>query len=181
MPRYIAFLRGINLGRRRIKMDALRAVFEKLPVTDVATYIASGNVLFTSTARSATVWQDTIAAHLENELGYAVNTIVRTRAELTALVAQAPLGELFCDQPHASTQVTLFAAPVTSEIVTKLDGFRTTTDAFAVVDRELYWRCATKLTASTVWKDTKINPHHFPTGTTRNLQTLQKLAELYPA
>ena len=46
MGDYIAFLRGINLGRRRVKMDELRGFFEQLKFTRVATFIASGNVLF---------------------------------------------------------------------------------------------------------------------------------------
>ena len=46
MDRYVAFLRGMNLGSRRIKNDELRAEFEQLGFEDVATFRASGNVIF---------------------------------------------------------------------------------------------------------------------------------------
>ena len=48
--RYVAFLRGMNLGNRRIKNDELRRCFEVLDLTDVACFRASGNVIFTSRA-----------------------------------------------------------------------------------------------------------------------------------
>ena len=46
MSQYIAFLRGINVGGHRVKMDRLRAIFIELGLQDVSTFIASGNVLF---------------------------------------------------------------------------------------------------------------------------------------
>ncbi len=52
MPRYIAFLRGINLGKRRLPMSQLRSSFEELGFSDVKTFIASGNVVFSSNVRA---------------------------------------------------------------------------------------------------------------------------------
>ena len=46
MPRYVALLRGINVGGHRIKMDRLRELFVELDLADVTTFIASGNVIF---------------------------------------------------------------------------------------------------------------------------------------
>ncbi len=48
MPRHIAFLRGINVGGHRVKMDELRRLFGELSFSDVSTFIASGNVVFES-------------------------------------------------------------------------------------------------------------------------------------
>jgi len=48
MTRYVAFLRGINLGKRRVKMEQLRRHFEGFGLENVATFIASGNVVFDS-------------------------------------------------------------------------------------------------------------------------------------
>ena len=48
MLQYIAFLRGINVGGHRVKMDRLRAIFAELGLKDVSTFIASGNVLFST-------------------------------------------------------------------------------------------------------------------------------------
>ena len=51
MERYVAFLRGMNLGGRRIKNDELRQCFEELDLSDVSCFRASGNVLFASEER----------------------------------------------------------------------------------------------------------------------------------
>ncbi|WP_221031883.1 DUF1697 domain-containing protein [Actomonas aquatica] len=178
MPRYIAFLRGINLGKRRIKMDALRALFAELPLTDVATYIASGNVLFTSSSRSPAKLEATIESHLQTRTGWDVPTVIRSLPELQRIVDEAPLGDLFTDQPHASTQVTFFKTPVPAELASRITATHTATDRFAVIDREAYWRCATKLTESIVWNDQKNSTYTLPAGTTRNLNTLQAILAL---
>ena len=175
MPRYIALLRGINVGNRRVKMNVLKAHFAELPFTEVATVLASGNVLFTSPARSTDSLESKIALHLQKALGWPVPTLVRSQIELTKIVNEAPLGDLFTDRKDASTQVTFFQAPLPKDLVARITAYRSDTDAFVVSDRELYWRCATKLTESGVWMEKGLNPHDMPKGTTRNLQTLQKL------
>ena len=56
MARYVAFLRGINLGStNKISMPQLRAMAEELGYTDVVTYINSGNLIFSSTKKAATL------------------------------------------------------------------------------------------------------------------------------
>jgi uncharacterized protein (DUF1697 family) len=72
MQRYIAFLRGINLGTRRLPMSRLRDLFEKLGFDDVKTFIASGNVVFSSKVKDASQLELRIAKHLEASLGYSV-------------------------------------------------------------------------------------------------------------
>ncbi|MEI9865947.1 MAG: DUF1697 domain-containing protein [Limisphaerales bacterium] len=66
MPRYIAFLRGMNLGKRRLPMSRLKELFEELGFDDVATFIASGNVLFSSKIKNTKSLESQIAEHLEN-------------------------------------------------------------------------------------------------------------------
>ncbi len=181
MPRYVAFLRGINLGKRRVKMERLREAVAAFPgSSEVDTFIASGNVLFTSPRRAVAALENELAAHLATELGFPVPVLLRTRRELADLVATAPLGELWADAPNASTQVTFFREPLPAQLAAGIVEVRTEVDAFAVKGRELYWRCGVKLTASTVWADAKANPHHLPVGTTRNLNTLRQIVEKFP-
>ena len=90
MPTHVALLRGINLGpHKRVAMPALRALVASLGHTDVATYIASGNVVFT--ARDA---GGAPAADLERaiaaELGVSCRVVVLTCAELARAVADNP-------------------------------------------------------------------------------------------
>lgn len=90
MPTYVAFLRAINLGphRKFPKADIVTAT-EAAGGTDVATYINTGNVLLTSTLRS----RGRVEAALEKaylaQAGFAVPTIVFTRAELARVAADA--------------------------------------------------------------------------------------------
>ena len=51
MPRYVAFLRAVNVGGRIVKMDELRRPFAAAGFADVETFIASGNVIFDTTAK----------------------------------------------------------------------------------------------------------------------------------
>lgn len=66
----MAFLRGMNLGKRRIKNDELRAEFEALGFEDVATFRASGNVIFGAPKQSEGALTKTIEAGLGDALGY---------------------------------------------------------------------------------------------------------------
>ena len=69
MPHYIAFLRGMNLGNRRLKMDVLRTLFEELKFSGVETFIASGNVIFTAKSNDPQKLEQQIEAHLKKSLG----------------------------------------------------------------------------------------------------------------
>ena len=79
MNRYVAFLRGMNLGRRRIKNPELCAVFEDIGFTNVAAYLASGNVIFDAEDAEADAVAVAIECGLRDSLGYEVPTFLRVR------------------------------------------------------------------------------------------------------
>ena len=91
MPRYVAFLRGMNLGGRRITNDDLRAAFEGLELTDVATFRASGNVIFDGPdgVGGADV-SAKIEAGLADALGYEVPVFLRTCEQVAKIAAREP-------------------------------------------------------------------------------------------
>jgi uncharacterized protein (DUF1697 family) len=80
MPKFVAFLRAINVGGHLVKMDELRGLFEALGFTNVETFIASGNVIFDSKATNVKSLERKIEKHLEASLGYAVTTFIRSVA-----------------------------------------------------------------------------------------------------
>ncbi len=90
MPKYVAFLRAINVGGHIVKMDRLQRLFEDNGCVDVQTVIASGNVIFQSPSRSETALAAKIARCLEDGLGYPVATFLRTPAELVAAARRKP-------------------------------------------------------------------------------------------
>jgi uncharacterized protein (DUF1697 family) len=90
---YLALLRGVNVGGQNlVKMADLRAAFESMGFEDVATYIASGNVLF----RAPRQRREELAGRIESELtrrfGVELKVVLLTQAQLTAVVEGAPRG-----------------------------------------------------------------------------------------
>ena len=88
--KHAAFLRGMNLGNRRITNADLRAEFESLGFESVATFRASGNVVFEASRRSKAALIERIEEGLRESLGYAVPTVLRTAAELAEVVGREP-------------------------------------------------------------------------------------------
>src|SRR5688572_27315385 len=85
MPRFVAFLRAINVGGHVVKMDRLCALVESAGLANVSSFIASGNVLFDSKKAPAAV-EALIEKTLKADLGYEVITMIRTAAEIGAIV-----------------------------------------------------------------------------------------------
>ena len=181
MPHYIAFLRGINLGKRRLTMDALRACIEQLKFTDVATFIASGNVIFSSKEGDATKLTKKIEAHLQASLGYSVDTFLRTRAEVAALAAYRPFGKADMENDAHTLFVGFLTAPLTAAQARGLVACRTDVDELHVAGREYYWLCRIKSHESKVWASRTLRALKLPSSSMRNLNTVRKLAALYPA
>ena len=89
--RYVALLRGINVGGKTlIKMADLKTCVEELGLDNVSTYIASGNLLFESGERSAAKLEKKIERGMEQRLGLPVKVIVLDRAAYTRIVKAIP-------------------------------------------------------------------------------------------
>jgi len=111
--RYVALLRGINVGgRNKVAMADLRAAFEDAGHEAVTTYIQSGNVLFASDAPRGSLEGD-IEAVLERRFGIPLVVVVRSDRELRSVVASAPDG--FGSKPDVyHSDVIFLKAPLTS-------------------------------------------------------------------
>jgi len=93
MVRYVALLRGINVGGKNlIRMADLKACFEDMDFEGVATYIQSGNVVFSAGAENRAELVQRIEAGLSERFGYAANIVLRSREELRDVVEHAPAG-----------------------------------------------------------------------------------------
>jgi uncharacterized protein (DUF1697 family) len=90
MTQYVAFLRGINLGKRTIKMEELRKSFESLGFTQVKTVLASGNVLFESVEKDPYKLAGMIEEKLQDRFGFAVGTIVWPIEKIKQLIDANP-------------------------------------------------------------------------------------------
>lgn len=139
-PRLVAFLRAINVGGHTVTMAKLRELFEALGLTDVETFIASGNVVFTSTSRNLAALERTIAAHLATSLGYDVLTFIRTSPEVVAIAAYEPFPEAKIRKAGAFS-VGFLAAPLDAKSKSSLRALETGIDHFHTHGREVYWLC----------------------------------------
>ncbi|MBA2620764.1 MAG: DUF1697 domain-containing protein [Acidobacteria bacterium] len=92
--RYIALLRGINIGGHRVKMERLRELFAELKVENVRTYIQTGNVFFDTYETDRTALGERIERHLFENLGYEVPTFLRTVEEIERAVNIEPFKEI---------------------------------------------------------------------------------------
>jgi uncharacterized protein (DUF1697 family) len=173
---YVAMLRGINVGgRNKIKMPDLQALFVGLGHADVITYVQSGNVVFTSPAKSAAALASAIEKQIARDLAIDVVAVLRTKAELAKVIAGNPFVRTRADL--AKLHVTFLKQLPGAALVRALDGHRAEPDEFRVLGREIYLHCPagygkTKLN-NTFWeRRLKI------AATTRNWNTVTKLFEL---
>lgn len=180
MHHYIAFLRGMNLGKRRISMDLLRAHFEKLKLTDVRTFIASGNVIFSSKLADGAKLERQIEKHLKECLGYDVDTFIRTRAEIAAVAAFQPFPNDRAADGSLTVHVGFVREPLSVTTARGLVACRTDVDEFCVQGREFFWLCRMKTHESKVWTSPGLKALKLPSSTMRNQNTVRKLAALYP-
>jgi uncharacterized protein (DUF1697 family) len=140
MFRFIAFLRAINVGGgRTVKMQALRQVFESLGFFRVATFIASGNVVFETTTKKTKTLERKIERALKEALGYEVRTFVRGEAELAEIANHRPFPQSKFDETWQSNIIFL-ADSLNEKLKQSVDALRTNTDAFEVHGQEIYWR-----------------------------------------
>jgi uncharacterized protein (DUF1697 family) len=110
MTRYVALLRGINVGGNNlIKMPALKACFEALAFRDVLTYIQSGNVVFSAAESKAEQVARRIEAAVAATFGGQASVVLRTRAQMQAIVRRAPEG--FGAQPEKYRYDVLYLKP----------------------------------------------------------------------
>jgi uncharacterized protein (DUF1697 family) len=172
---YVALLRGINLGaRNKISMAELRELFGGLEAEDVTTYLQSGNVVFESAAPAPEL-ADAVEARIRRDLSLEVAVLLRTGAELERVVGSSPFAGTVTDPKEL--HVTFLADSPPAARVDELDPRRSEPDRFQVVGAEVYLHCPngygrSKLTNAYFEKKLCV------TATTRNWNTVTKLAEL---
>ena len=140
MPGYAAFLRGVNLGRRRRVSGAeLRTLFEQLGFDHVATFRTSGNVVFAAQEERAATMAARIEGHLAEALGYEVAIFLRSDSEVRAIAEQRPFSPRAVDASEGKLQVSMLSAKPAARARDRVLALATAEDKLAFGDRELYW------------------------------------------
>lgn len=178
MERYVAFLRGMNLGRRRIKNPELRAEFEALGWADVETFRASGNVVFAAAKReSRTALTERIEAGLLEGLGYDVPVYLRSAAEVVAIAAREPFPAQDVAASKGKLQVTMLRKQPTAAARRKALALADDEDRLALAGAELYWLPSGGVSESEL--DLKALEAALGPGTQRTLGTVEQIAAKY--
>ena len=177
MPRYIAFLRAINVGGHTVKMDLLRHVFESLGFSNVETFIASGNIVFETTSKNAQILERKIENRLHEALGYEVATFIRTDAELAAVADYKPFSQSDLEGAVA-LNIAFLADRLDDKSKQKLMGLRTNIDDFHIHEREIYWLCRKKQSESKI-SNAVFEKALGQKSTLRGANTVKKLAAKY--
>jgi uncharacterized protein (DUF1697 family) len=178
VPRYAAFLRGINLGKRRVTSDGLRSCLEGLGFQDVATFRASGNVIFTAEERESAV---NVTARVEqglaDALGYEVPTFLRTGAEVRLIADYDPFPARFVAASKGKLQIMLLTAKPDARSRKQTLALATDEDRLALCARELYWLPSGGISDSAL--DLKAIETLLGAGTIRTKATIDQIAAKY--
>ncbi len=166
--KYVAFLRSLNVGGKHVvKMPELKKLFEGMGFKNVATFIASGNVIFE--AKSTTSAK--IEAALAKALGYEVRTFLRTPDDL------ARIGE--ADDTGGTMYIGFFAKSADAEAKRKVKALSTPIDEVRADDTELYWLCRAQSYTDATVTGTQIEKALGQPVTIRNINTVRKIAAKY--
>ncbi|MBZ0264302.1 DUF1697 domain-containing protein [bacterium] len=174
--KYVALLRGINVGgHNKIKMKDLQKLLIDRGLTDVQTYIQSGNIVCTSDTLDEAEVADLIHDAIEEKYGYNIPVVVRDAADFLSILTRNRYLELE-DDPKKTHVVFLLEQP--ADIPTaNLDYTLSPPDQFYLDGREIFLHTPNGLAR------TKLTNAYFDRtlktiSTARNWRTLQKIAEM---
>ena len=175
MPQYIAFLRGVNVGGHRVKMDRLRSLFEELNLSDVSTFIASGNVIFSTETDDVDALTDRIECHLAQGLGYEVPTFLRSPKQLAAIAALNPNEAEVGGRSPSSHYVIFLRVAAPQSLRSELAGLDSEMDEFQFSEAEIHWRIQGRLTDSPLFGGGLDRATRAIPTTMRNMNTLRRI------
>jgi uncharacterized protein (DUF1697 family) len=173
----ISLLRGVNLGpHHRIKMDALRSLYESLQLEEARTYVQSGNVIFRTKEKKSPQLAKKIQSAIERAFGFSPEVILRTTDELRKALAVNPFAGRSDVEP-GKLLVTFLAGDPGREAQVRLGNLKRQKEELHLVGRELYiyfpdGAGKSKLPWSSVEKLMQT------TGTARNLNSVMKIIEI---
>jgi uncharacterized protein (DUF1697 family) len=138
MPVLISMLRGVNVGpHNRIKMDALRALYESLKLEDPRTYVQSGNIVFRTKEKSSPKLARKIQDAIEKKFGFSPDVILRTTDELRKAIAATPFPEHRKLDP-GKVLVTFLSADPGPDTQSKLNELKNFPEEIHLKGRDLY-------------------------------------------
>ncbi len=135
--RYAGLLRAVNVGKRQVPMARLRGLLEELGFTDVATLMASGNVVFSTDRTDVAALEGELAAAIEADFGFPVPVLIRSAEDLDRVIAANPFPEALEIEPKF-LHVAFASEAVPADAYRDIDRSVFEPDDFAVGTHEIY-------------------------------------------
>jgi uncharacterized protein (DUF1697 family) len=139
VPRYVAFLRAINIGARRASSKQLTAALEDAGLENVTAFRASGNLIFDAEREAPTALAKRVDEALTAALGFEVRSFLRTAAQVRAIATFEPFPPDGRARSEGKLQVALLAKPLPKGVRDEVLALATDADPLAISGRELYW------------------------------------------
>lgn len=173
MKKYVALLRGINVGgNNKVDMGELKVVFEKMGFFDVSTYINSGNVLFSSKAEPSA---EKIEKVIEKKFGFPVRTLVRDTEMLKEIVSSTPID--WSNDKDQKTDVLFLWDGYDTKKSIGLIKTNDKVDTLVYVKKSIVWHIHKK-DYNKSGMNKFIGTEVYKNMTARNINTVRKLVEL---
>lgn len=173
--KYIAFLRGINVGgKNKIKMETLREACTTVGFESVKTYINSGNIIFETKKTEDRKLAEKISAAIEKEFGLSIKVIVRTADEIKEIVENNPFAGQF--ENDKDLHVFFLDEEMPSEKAELLLSNNNENEQYFVRGREIYCLLKIGVSDSLMGKD-YIAKKLKVSSTARNWRTVNKVLE----
>lgn len=174
--RYIALLRGINLGgANQMKMDDLKAVFSGLGFENVKSYINSGNLAFDTKKTAEAKLIEKIESAVEAKFGRRIHIMVREQGEIERLLKNNPFDGQY--ESHKHMHVLFLKEPMPAEKAKQLQESALPGEKYEIVGREIYNLLPNGVAGSLLTKGFFERKPAVP-YTGRNWRTVEKLAQL---
>jgi uncharacterized protein (DUF1697 family) len=172
VARFVAFLRAVNVGERRVAMPTARKVLEELGLDRVSSYANSGNLLFSATG-TASDHEAGIRSALEDVFGFELTTFVRTARQVNDLATAKPFGVIGPGHTHFAL---LPLTRLTAAERRAVEALSNDHDEVVVRGRDVHWLIRSRSPETTLgprqWKQAlPDNP-----TTARNTTMLERLA-----
>jgi len=173
--KYVAFLRGINLGKRRVKNTQLQTIFESLGFEEIKVLIASGNVVFLADKMDEDKLTTTIEDALKAGLGFEVSTMVRSADEIQAMIDSEPFKGIDVTK-QTRLYVTLMGEKTKGTLKLPYSSDDGNFQILSRTDREIYSVLTVQEGARTVDLMAVLDKECSKRSTTRNWNTIVKAA-----
>jgi uncharacterized protein (DUF1697 family) len=172
----ISMLRGVNLGKRRVKMEALRALYESLGLRDAQTLVQSGNVVFRTEQKGLAALAKKIESAVEREFGFHSDVILRSVSEVHEVIKRNPLAKRSDLEPNKFLVWFLVSDPG-EEIRKRVRAVNTEPEEVHIDGREVYIYFPNGM-ARPKMKWAAIENILAVRGTGRNWNTVKKLLKM---